>query len=996
MKNKILMPLAALIAGHAFATASYSQTVPSTPAPEAAAPDTDASTADTPAADTPATDAPATPAAPASSTAPATSTASAASATPAASAALATPAAAAIDDADARRDSETVFLSPFAVNAARDTSWRASTTLIGNRTNQELSDVPLTVDALTSEFMKDLQLDTAEDAGKFVAGVTVLPRFEARTDDNRITYRGLAGTPTTSRNFFLWYVPVDSYNVERLDFNKGSNSLIFGNSAPGGQMTAFTKQPRHYTFSEVQGSYASYGSYRIQGDFNLAIGRKLAVRINAVDRSSKTYVDDNYQRLTAATVAVSYRPWKTTNLRLEIEDGSYKRHRAENALALLSTPATGRGFGASPRWYCTSDGEIIYRDASYQPAIDRGPAGGAALPLLDGMTQDISFKKPDGTYVTRTYHGLAKSTNVLGVGDRLDRPFYVITLGIEQQFGKLALEYAFNQQRQRQERNDVSFGTTGTPPQVSLDSAGRPFMDMDGGNTYKIFQNRVEAHRFTAAYPFEFGRWMRQYLVVNASYEQDRKHDRRFSLVNFAAPQNQSLSSNLVRVRAYLDDPEFGTTQFWTRLLPQNLQITDTFQAGLNEVYANTSPPYDYRTTRSLNATLTGQYFNGRLLSLLGAGHYDINRKIPVASIYTPNARGLYTLIGDPGRDPDKYTYDPAYDLSANTFLTGLTYKIRDTPAFSLNAYGVYSESFNWQSAQTFHGKSLGPITGDTREAGLKGDLFRKKLSFTLAFYRIRRENAAYTWTPDLLNFTQLEDLFNPNDIQPDDPAYFHVASGLNNERRTINSSENSEGLDLTLQMPRARGLQLRATFSFTRVSAARDFTQFSELLEAAKARTAAALAPGGDPALAESAASIASAENILLSNTKMTKIAGRRSAPCTASWVIDYQLPGRLKRVRVGANGTWLPDYNVAIFNGELYEGGGTHPVELYVIYEGRVLGRRCYFRLGVQNAFDLSTGNARYRATSVLSTNAAGQPNYLYRYTDPAIVSFRMSVKL
>ena len=48
----------------------------------------------------------------------------------------------------------------------------------------------------------------------------------------------------SSRNFFTWYVPSDAYNVERFDFNKGSNSLMFGDSNPGGQATIYTKRAR--------------------------------------------------------------------------------------------------------------------------------------------------------------------------------------------------------------------------------------------------------------------------------------------------------------------------------------------------------------------------------------------------------------------------------------------------------------------------------------------------------------------------------------------------------------------------------------------------------------------------------------------------------------------------------------------------------------------------------------------------------------------------------
>jgi ABC-type Fe2+-enterobactin transport system substrate-binding protein len=51
---------------------------------------------------------------------------------------------------------EVVALSPFTVSDTDDKSWQATTTLIGSRTNQELIKVPVNVDVITSEFMRDL------------------------------------------------------------------------------------------------------------------------------------------------------------------------------------------------------------------------------------------------------------------------------------------------------------------------------------------------------------------------------------------------------------------------------------------------------------------------------------------------------------------------------------------------------------------------------------------------------------------------------------------------------------------------------------------------------------------------------------------------------------------------------------------------------------------------------------------------------------------------
>ena len=46
-------------------------------------------------------------------------------------------------------------------------------------------------------------------------------------------------------------MPSDTYNVERFDFGKGSNSLIFGAVETGGQGAAFTKRPQARNFGEV-------------------------------------------------------------------------------------------------------------------------------------------------------------------------------------------------------------------------------------------------------------------------------------------------------------------------------------------------------------------------------------------------------------------------------------------------------------------------------------------------------------------------------------------------------------------------------------------------------------------------------------------------------------------------------------------------------------------------------------------------------------------------
>ena len=880
-----------------------------------------------------------------------------------------------------------ITLSPFVVNSDHDTSWTAATTLVGSRTNQELAKVPITVDAITGDFMRDLGVYSVEDAASFVAGLTVVPRFEARTDDSRISYRGLGSTNTTSRNFFLWYVPADTYNVERFDFNKGSNSLMFGDSAPGGQATIYTKRPRSYNFNEVFASYGANDSYRFQLDFNRRLSSKLDLRFNAVDRADKTYVHGNYQHQRAVDLAIAFRPFKSTAISLEAERGKFVRRRADNAVAIRDVAAPGRAF-ASIRWYYTSDGEIAQYATT--AAINRTDAGGNVVSLLEGQTRTVRL--PNGT--SKSFSGFEKSFNILGVGDYLDRPYNVVTASVAQSFGKLAIEVSYNQQVQEENRNDVSFGTASSPPTISVDANGRPFLDEDGGSILKIFNNTVKAGRLSAAYPFEFGGWMKQFLVLTANRQKDTSYRRLFSIANAAAPG--SLANNIVRVRAYLDTPEVSTAGFWDRLLLSHLPTTSTFQPVMYEVFTNTGPSgINVRYSSSQSASLSGEYFGGRLNSLLGVNYNQLSRKIPVPSVYIPDARGNYTFPGKPEDAPASYTYDPNYDLSARGIVAGLTYALVRREHLHLNVYGVYSQSFNWQAAQTYDGQMLGPILGDTFEVGLKGDAFNRKVFFTVAVYQIERQNTAYLWTPDLLSLTQLEDLFNPNNRLPSDPSYFSAVNGLNQQRRTVNSQEQSRGFDLTLQGQRVHGLQARVTFSHSHVEATRDFGVFKTMLDAAIARTSAALAPGGNPAMAENATYLANAQSILSSNVSITTITGLRSAPYTGSGVLDYQFP-RPTDLRVGLSAVWVPDYNVALLNGVTYRGASSLPLGLYAMLERKLMGYQTVMRLGVQNVYDVANGSSRFRKTGATSLNSAtSQPNYIYRYVDPTAVTFSTTVK-
>ena len=213
-------------------------------------------------------------------------------------AALAQTAPAAGPAAPASTEEEIVVLSPFEVTASESTGYVATTTMAGSRINTELRDVGSAISVVTAEFLRDtgatnnqtlLQYTTNTEVGSiggnFVNARAGATQDEASTFTNPNTntrVRGLAAADNT-RNFFLTSIPWDAYNVDRVDMQRGPNSILFGMGSPAGIIDTTTKTAQFRNFGEVELRYGSHGSNRVMLDYNRALlADELALRVAAV------------------------------------------------------------------------------------------------------------------------------------------------------------------------------------------------------------------------------------------------------------------------------------------------------------------------------------------------------------------------------------------------------------------------------------------------------------------------------------------------------------------------------------------------------------------------------------------------------------------------------------------------------------------------------------------------------------------------------------------
>ena len=200
-------------------------------------------------------------------------------------------------------DDAVLVLSPFEVKAEEDNGYVATETLAGTRIRTDLKDVASAISVVTKEFMRDigatdsgtlLQYTTnAEVAGTrgTYAGLgnatSVDETSNLRAPAGAQRVRGLAAADNT-RDFFVTDIPWDSYIVDRVDIQRGPNSILFGLGSPAGIVNASLHTAGFRNKGEVQFRAGSYGSVRSSVDFNqVLIKDVLAIRLDGLWNDQK-------------------------------------------------------------------------------------------------------------------------------------------------------------------------------------------------------------------------------------------------------------------------------------------------------------------------------------------------------------------------------------------------------------------------------------------------------------------------------------------------------------------------------------------------------------------------------------------------------------------------------------------------------------------------------------------------------------------------------------
>ncbi|MBC7369311.1 MAG: TonB-dependent receptor plug domain-containing protein [Undibacterium sp.] len=324
---------------------------------------------------------------------------------------------------------EVLVLSPFTVQTSTDVGYEASESLAGTGLKTKLTDLGASVSVVTSKFFTDTGSKNLSDilvyqtnmevrgfggnlsgASPSGGGVSGEPSLGNGPTGTRV--RGLADA-TQARNFFRSIIPIDGYNTDRVEINRGANALLFGVGSPAGIInTSATVADLRRQRGEVNVTGGSYGSWRGMLDVNLVPSKgNLAVRVSAVKDN------ENYQQDFAFTD--SERRYAAANWDLK----ALRNRGIMDSTVISASYERGRVVSNNPRVLPPSDRLSSWFDATlpdnlralgargkvtYDPGAASGIFTAAARTATIGTVDNVN-RSP--TFVFQTPYDLAPRDN---------------------------------------------------------------------------------------------------------------------------------------------------------------------------------------------------------------------------------------------------------------------------------------------------------------------------------------------------------------------------------------------------------------------------------------------------------------------------------------------------------------------------------------------------------------------------------------------------------
>lgn len=539
-------------------------------------------------------------------------------------------------------DSSVVELSPFTVSADDNDSWLATSTLAGSRLNTPLRDTGASIGVMTSEFLRDLGAIELEDAVGYAVNIHMDTNEGTNVNDNgsmfnydasRVRIRGVAATVT--RNYFRWGLQSDAYNADRIEENRGPNSILFGIGSAGGVVNTLTKRANlNRNFQQAGLVVGSDDLYRGTLDINRKLlDGKLGLRLNTVYSEMGSFRHHAFTDTQRAHLAATWQARPATQVRVDYEIGIIESVGSRPAPAydgvglwrnagstLVATPQTGNLGPRGLTLYAANARRLTYLEQlgsvfNYQ---GQNRATGNSDPVLNP-----DFVDP--------------SVNPVGPYNRRDANFQALTAIVEHRFGKHTFaEFSHNLQFVNRETFVAGQGRVenatlyADPHQFLPNGQPNPFagrMMFEGGR-WNTSIGRQKSHntRLMFSHEADFGRWGNYRAAAMGEHEWRKEINRNWVEVWAGRPFNSAPENdqNHVWRRYYVTEGDWASYHSGSGPLSgllTNVPEPTTPGRTLNSTWVPFNQGGQRDVVEHQDTVLAGghaRYFSGRLILGLG------------------------------------------------------------------------------------------------------------------------------------------------------------------------------------------------------------------------------------------------------------------------------------------------------------------------------------------------------------------------------------------
>jgi iron complex outermembrane receptor protein len=639
-------------------------------------------------------------------------------------------------------DDPAVTLSPFTVTAEKDEGYLAAGTLAGSRLNTSLIDTPASISVMTKDFLDDIGATNVADALNYSLNAepdrTDTTGNPSSSGELPVSIRGFGGS-SLGRNYFQWGLESDTYNTDRLDFSRGPNSILFGTGGPGGIINTTTKRAVFgREIRQVGLRLGAWDHQRATFDYDRQITKIFALRVNGLLENQKNWREFVESKRKGAALALTFRPFKNTEIRFDGEYGEFDRVLSNTFLPGDSvTPWLNAGkpvsssFGTVVAGTTRSTSRVFVHDpyagtvASWFGSVN---TNSAETSLSAGISRALT-----------NFSVLPLKANVSGDGNLSNGRFLATGLFIEQRIGPVWLEGAINRQNSgRLWLSSIDWGqsTVRADPNTLLpDGRANPNVGklyIEGNAAQQTFDTVTDDLRLTGAYTLDLNKvsvWIGSYSITGLASQRVNKAltDNLFEVNTTPAgdaiyPLDITNANNRIWRRAYLDPfgsgPKGGVDA-------RHFSIN---QGGVKSAFRRVQNQGLNTRDELYSKMVAGQakLLKDRLI-LTGGRRHDKQKNYAGTATQNPITREFSFQIRN----------ITSTDFEGDTRTFGAVLHVTTW----ISAFYNKSNNFVPQSTPTINGSQLGPRNGKGEDYGAKLRLLDGRLYASLTRYNTSEIN---------------------------------------------------------------------------------------------------------------------------------------------------------------------------------------------------------------------------------------------------------------